>query len=301
MFAYMLANFGRTMRDSIYNPDFYELLDERTVWQSIGYFFMLGAVVGFVISFVSAVEYTPIFKSFVERHAIVSYWPPNLTVEIRNGVASSTLSTSPTSTEPIALAMPASMQHLDGPGNLLVIDTSTSTSSATALATKNTLAVLTRRTIILSYGGLLAPPDSGETIPLAGMPDATINRATLAQINGWLADHTASLMVFYFAGIYIRFLILLILYFAYFFLFTPIAFLIARFFGHDHVSYRDAYIASLHAFTLPLIAGSALSAAGLDIPFWLWGATFSAMILFINWRPQFVLADDSEENGDENH
>jgi hypothetical protein len=291
----MFENFVYQFRDSIYNPDFYETLDKRSIAQSVGYFALLVALVGFVTAALLTISLIPRYQDFVDRGTILTYLPTEGALTIREGLASSTLS------EPFPIAMPQTWKSAEGPANLIVIDTKVETADLALPAARDAFAVLTQRALILSGGGIDMPPSPGQSVSLETAPEVTLDRASIERINEWLALHPARVAIFFFLGVYIKFFLGALLYLIYFILMAPFAFIIARYFQHDHVNYHDAYIASIHSFTLPIVASGIFLVIGLAIPFWLWGTVFSAVILYMNWRPMGIEEgnDDSEDGIDE--
>jgi len=85
-----MRHFLRTFQDSLSSKKFYASLPEKSFSSSVGYYFTLIFVVAIIFAAVISWNVLPVVNSFAENigPTIIQYYPENLEVSIKDGVAS---------------------------------------------------------------------------------------------------------------------------------------------------------------------------------------------------------------------
>src|SRR6185369_13916449 len=114
------------IKSSICDPAYYKELNEKTIGYSFKYFFSLIFLLSLLSTIIFSVIYVPKAKSFLDSLGpkMISYYPAELEIKIKNGVATSNV------TEPYMIKIPDELKKTPTSGNdssnyenLLVVDT----------------------------------------------------------------------------------------------------------------------------------------------------------------------------------
>jgi hypothetical protein len=152
-----MKQFFETIKDSIWNPNFYAVMDSRTTRETLNYFLSLLFLTTFIAVAVISVFAVPAGLSFLNQSAnfAATKYPANLKVILSNGTASTTpagahvLSLPPeffSSEEKAQLAA-------QGVNNLLVINTQTGFENLKQFEDAKTLVLLTADSLVAEKDG----------------------------------------------------------------------------------------------------------------------------------------------------
>lgn len=238
-------NLWRTIRASIYSPEFYRSLPGRKLSFSLKYYYVLGVALAIVFSAVTSFRALPLLAQFLDQagQTLVAHFPEELAITIQDGEASTNVE------EPYVLPLPDTLKTeterngKQAPANLLVIDTA-SQASVESWTAHDTFILITKRNIV-------AGDERGGRVQiewLSDMPNVVIDRTFVQSLRGdlqavgkWLSP----LVVF---GTWFAFLVVWTLTLIYLVFGGVLAWLIARA-RKMPVSYGAAYRMALHAWT----------------------------------------------------
>jgi len=250
--------FIQTVRDSIYNPSFYQTLNERTVGKSIRYFLLLS----FVLALLSTVAIVPDIFAFLSPKTvdeIVQTYPSDLEIRIKEGKVSTNQQ------EPYVL--PGGFD--DDKANLLVIDTKTPLES-TQFAEYSTHVLLKQDFAIV------ADDQGGRLIPLDAVKDFALSRAIIAswaeKFYPYLMPMAIGASLVLWLGLWIANLFT----FIYLLLAALLVMLLGRMMKQK-LSYKESYRVALYAVTLPLIIATLLGMFSIGMPF----LTYTLLLLVV--------------------
>lgn len=230
-------NFLNKVKSSIYSPEFYLSIRKKTTGEAFKYFLGLAAILALIQAFISIPIAFSIQKELPGLSSkLVSYYPEQLVVKVKNGKASTNVK------EPYYIKMPESG---GGYANLLVIDTKTGYSaeqfgkySAAAWLTKDTL-------FVKGENGLRA-------LELTKIQDLTINKTFVSNIVSKVSPFFKLIFPLMFILVFLA-LILFFIFRLVQLLFIAIGiYLVGRALNLGF-SYKESYKIGLFAITLPLI------------------------------------------------
>jgi hypothetical protein len=251
-------NFFKKVGSSIYSPVFYRELLDKPLKSSIRYFFTLILLLSLVFTAVISVTLIPNLHSFFSSLGtkVVAYYPEELQVTIKDGVASTNV------IEPYFLQIPEELKDSNGvsedsfrPENLLVIDTQHDF-NLTRFTDQSTFALLTEDSLIYK-------DENGKVTiqSLKEIPDVVITKDAVSR---WMTSLTPFLkvlplllpIVFFVVGFVVSTFKLI-----YFFVAALLVWLVASI-KKVKITYKKAYQITIHAFTLPLLLDVVLKIFG---------------------------------------
>lgn len=250
--------FIQTVRDSVYNPSFYQALSERTVGKSIRYFLLLS----FVLALLSTIAIVPDIFAFLSPKTvdeIVQTYPSDLEIRIKDGKVSTNQQ------EPYILPGGFDEDH----ANLLVIDTKTPLES-TQFAEYSTHVLLKQDFAIV------ADDQGGRLMPLDAVKDFTLSRAIIAswaeKFYPYLMPIAIGASLVLWLGLWIANLFTLI-----YLLFAALLVMLLGRVTKQKLSYKESYRVALYAVTLPLIVATLLGMFSIVMPF----LTYTLLLLVV--------------------
>ncbi len=273
-------NFLKKVKSSIYDPEFYSSLANKSLGSSIKYFFGLILVVSLISVLVMSIVFVPKVKDFVVSfgNEVVSNYPQNLEVKIDGGVVSTNVA------EPYFVKIPDSIKgdvqnsELAGYENLVVIDTK-SDFNLDRFDSYKTMSLLTKDLFVYR-------DDRGKiTIQqLEGLTNIKINQSVVEywvnKIKPFVNALPYVLPVLGFIALFI-FHIFKLLY-----LLIPalIIYFISKLRKMD-LTYKKSYQVALHAMTLPLLVHVLLPFIGVSSVAFLFTAIL-VIVFLVNQRKQ---------------
>jgi len=237
--------FLETIKNSIYNPEFYHELKEKRTRSSFGYFFKLTILLSFASTIFFSVVLMPPLSRFLSTENLsnlVNLFPEDLTVTIKNEQVS-IAGTEPRYIE-FNAPLPAGKKHF------LVIDTKTPV----------TLDNFKRQESVMwiAKNSFVVENKTKTTIQtLKGIPDLTINRAT---INAQLVKMQPLIKLLPLILICAIFIVMVASYaikLVYLLIFALLVMLIATT-RRIHFTYDESYRYAIHLITLPLLIDTCL-------------------------------------------
>jgi len=193
-------SFFKTIKDSIYNPEFYSANANVSAKKAFGYFFKLILISALILTIIYGIIYIPkvaFFLSPSNVESMIKMYPQDLAVTIKDGHASTNVK------EPYIVAFPALPKSSASvasaqPKNLVVIDT-VDDFSMDAFAKADTAIMLTK-----DY--LISRRDSTGQISvqkLQSMPNVVIDRAKISDWAGKIQPYLFIFIPLMMIGMYI--------------------------------------------------------------------------------------------------
>ncbi|MCX6716780.1 MAG: DUF1189 family protein [Candidatus Taylorbacteria bacterium] len=177
-----MKNFIKIIGNSVWSRDFYKKIDEKTNKNSFAYFFKWILVLAIVGTASFSVWILPeLVKGFnMISERVATDFPAGLIIQIKGGVASSTpekfVFKTPADILKIQETQDLSAKNIQKiPGNIIVIDTSSSTKNITAFGSLDTFAYLTKESLIT------AGNNSYSVMSLSQFGDMTITKTTVTE------------------------------------------------------------------------------------------------------------------------
>ncbi len=178
-------NFLETIKNSFYNPTFYQQEKDSSFRKPFWYFVKISLVAAFIITILFSIAFVPTVSSVFSPatvQKITTSFPETLTVTLKDGRASSNIK------GPYAIPVPAGTgvssqgsgsSRLPAHKNMIVIDTET------PFMFDNFKKYDTH--VLLTADYIVGEKDNGQVTvqALKGVPDLTINRA---QITSWTSS-----------------------------------------------------------------------------------------------------------------
>lgn len=256
----LLANSGNivfmsffvTALNTLYKPEFYEGLKEKTLKNTIGYFAKLTFFFALFGALLAAVFVSPIVSKIIAdlEDEITTYYPADLEIKIEKGVA-----TSNAKTEPLFFPIKENWKKIASgnisntssgfktPENIFVLNTRALNDVTTeSFKNMNTYSLLTSRHFI-SY-------DTNHNIvfkELSALGDTKISKDTFAKLFALARFIPLILPVFYFTTIYISVFSLLL-----FMIFVSFVFLLTQGLLKNPISFKDSYKTCVFASSVPI-------------------------------------------------
>jgi hypothetical protein len=249
----------QTIKDSIYNPQFYQVLLATPVRSSIKFYFKLAAILSLITAILSIPALLVLAKAETYQK-IVNTFPQELAVTVANGKASTNV------TEPYYIKNTTG----EGPENIIVLDTKTDFSVGQFDQYKSAA--------ILKSDSLAVRDESGKVqlIPLNNMGSFTVDRAMVQtwanKVQSWAKFIIPFLLVCIMVGLMIVHSFRLV----YLFIAALVVWLIATLFKKK-ITYMKAYQIGLHAMVLPMLIQVLLSPFHWYFPLF----TFSLVVFII--------------------
>lgn len=240
----MIKRFFKTLQNSLYSPEFYKKQLDEPIGPAFRFYFIFILL----LSIVQILLTLPVFfnvQADLKQTAnqVVSSYPKDLDVTIKNGVVSTTAQ------EPYVIALPPSQASAKQPKNALVIDTKTPYSS-TQFDAYNTLSWVTKDTMYYEDG-----QGQIKSVDLHQISNLHVNKPILTSI--W--QKTQPYMVWVAPGLalllFIGFLLGGVLRLGYLLLLAAIIILFGKI-AKKQLRFKQSYTILLYAVTLPLIVTS---------------------------------------------
>lgn len=255
----LIKNFWGDLKGSFFNKGFYKSVPTRPFSKGMKFIVFLTListlVVGAVISYVGVTA----LKGISLENIAAQYYPPQLVVTIKKGIASSNVP------EPFVIPVPQEMKtrsknvhtnvNVEEYTNILVIDTRRTSSeiSLGELEKYDSFAVLTK-------DALIARDDGAKVIPLKGIDELVISKENVATWATKLENFLWGAIPFLIVGGFILGTIFSFLwYLAAFLLLAFIPMLISRISGviSQKLTYAQSYKVSMYAIA-PVVVVSSL-------------------------------------------
>jgi hypothetical protein len=253
---------------------------------SFGYYVLFSLFLAIVSTIVVSLAFIPKFAPGLKKISseLITYYPEELTIQIKNGVATTNVK------EPYAIKLPGdftktpqnySSVNEPAPENLVVIDTSKKTSDVSLGALKEA------KTVIFVVGdGLIAAkrPTELQVIPFKDTPDVTINRAFLTNLGEKIRPYLKFIIP---VLVFFIFLVSFLAQFGrlvYLLIAALLIWIVVRLLKIK-TDYGRAFQIALHAVTLPAIISLVVVFSGLHI--FIFGFTILLLlVVVINLMPR---------------
>lgn len=276
-----IARFWNDVKSSFYNPTFYAHLKNRTVGSGIKNILFLNVLLGVVFTTTIILFAIPAFKEFEKKNYAETYYPQELTITIKDGVASSTVS------EPYFIKSNAEFKidnnHIQ---NYLVVNTQKDLSLNT-IASYKSLFVLTRESLIVQES-----ETQTRTYSLASVKDLVISKE---KVTAWQNEFLFKLKQ-YAVPIALVFLIMFVVGVSLYWLcvmlvwaFVPI--LVAKL-QKKKLTYKESYVIGLYAVFPVIVVSAVLMIFGVGFG-GLTSLLLFALILVINIGKETTELEDS--------
>lgn len=233
-------NFYQRIKNSIYSPEFYSQISQKSWKNAFGYFFIL---ILLLTALQSLFLLKPIFIDLPNQisgsvKSTIGNYPSELEVKIENGKVSSNAK------EPFYILIP------DTKDNLIVIDTQTPY-SAQKFSEYNTIAWVGRDTLF--YQG--STKNEVRTMDMSKIGNITISRKFVSdmadKISPWIRWVGPIVFIFTLLGLYLSLTFKLI----YLLLLAFLIMFVAKI-SNNKLTYSQSYKTGLYALTLGLIVDS---------------------------------------------
>lgn len=228
------------LRDSVYNPAFYQGLLSKPFSSSLKYFFSLVILLSFILTLVFSLRVMPQLGSLLNDLGpkLISYYPEDLVVTVDEGEISIN------QPEPYAIPVPDELTgELSAATNLVVIDTTDS--FALDLSNPyNTYLLITKNDAVFfdETGGIRVES-------LDNLPDAVIDRQHIASVWQGIAPYLRFALPIIVVGIFLALIIAGSMGLVYLLFGALLIWAITKFKGMN-IGYKKSYQIGLHALTL---------------------------------------------------
>ena len=267
--------FFRDTVKSIFNPLYYQQLQEKPLSYSLKYFLKLSLLLAFIISVVLTVQFIPMVGIFINEtnSKLPKIFPVDLMITLKGGTVSTNAQ------EPVLFRIPPEDQKIPTNNtqeleNFIVIDTVTPFSIEKMYAYK-TAAWITRDSVVITQEG----KGKTEIQSLKKFPDFTISYATIAQ----LLPYIKFLIPLAFIGLFIVFTLIMLSSLVYMVLGALLVMLAAKA-RKISLTYKKAYQIGVHAMTPAVIIVKTLPwiFPGITWSFTLFFTLLTLLIVVIN-------------------
>lgn len=245
-----------TLRNSIYNPGFYQGVSEAPLSTAARYYVQWSLILAAVLAIVLGIFVGTAGSTFIKKYApgiVSNYYPKELTIHIEKGEASANV-TSPYFVPVRSLS--GATTTLGTVQNLLVIDTTHSFDPKT-FDTYKTYALLTKTDLVTT--------DNNGQITIQSLrraPTVTISQELLLSWVEQIRAHLPAIIIAGTVAMFVVFLVGYLLYFAVLLLFALVPLLVA-WIKKTPLSYSGAYKMSLYAIVPALVLKTILNMFGL--------------------------------------
>jgi hypothetical protein len=265
-----MKSFLNSIKDSIYNPEFYRTVTIRPLSDVFKYYFKLVVLVALLITVVGSLFLLPAIINFVQSAGMVISrdYPKDLVITLKDGIASTNLTTEPhfPKVPPEFVGMKINDKPVD---HLIVIDTRSPVDTSTFLG-YNSYAMLGKDSVAVRK-------DDGQVSiqSLNNMSDMVLDHNMVADFISRLPTlvriFAPGLVILSFIVSSISYLFVLV----YLLIIALFVWGVARLKGFTY-NYKDSYKTAIYATTLPIILNFVLLAFGITIP-WL----FTLVVLLV--------------------
>lgn len=271
--------FIETVRDSIYSPQFYKEILQRSFGKALGYFLLLVLLLTLLQTIFSAPFLLTTFQAEVQKmiETGVNKYPADLTVTIKKGQVSTNVQ------EPYFLAVPEDDNNdrkMEDINNLIVIDTKTPF-SISQFDQYKTAAWVTKDSVFYRSG---ANNSEVKVFALNQIDDLTINKEQVQmwaeKITPWVRYLGPTLLVLAFIGLYVIYMFRL----SYLLFLSLVVWVLSKMFK-SNITFGQAYKMNLYAVTLALLVELAVDRTTLwtgfhGFPFMF--TIITLVVLFVN-------------------
>lgn len=256
-----MKQFFATVGKSVYSPQFYRELVNRSLGSSFKYFFTLILLCALITTVYVSWSVLPGVYSFLNNAESLArqYYPADVEVKIENRIATSNVA------EPYLIKFPEELgEHSSDENraeNLLIIYTAAESIDIKEFRDYDTFALLTSDSLVVR-------DDRGaiRVLPL-DVPDMTINQENIANFVGGISRYSVliatGLVLIIILGTFIGYVFILV----FVLLIALLIWLYAAKFRKWPVGYKKSYQIGLHAITLALLADLAMKPIGFHFPF----------------------------------
>lgn len=232
------------IKNSLYNPDYYQELIEKPFSHSIKYYCALTLVLGIIVTMVGSALIVPAFNTVVwgVKEVALSVYPDDLKISVEGGLVKTNVQ------EPFVIAIPEKYRaEAGGKKNLLVIDTSTTTSPE-KLKSYETVALLAKDSIIYESG---TAGQSGSQ-SFATSSNFKLDKAGISQFFNAIEPYYKFFTPILVLGLFMLVVLIMVGTMLYLLLVALLVWILAALNKWD-ISYLKAYQMSLHFATLGFV------------------------------------------------
>jgi hypothetical protein len=285
-----LKNFLQKIKDTAYNPSFYQQIPHEPIERGIWFLFLINVLSILIISITLLIVAMPTLATFSMSDYIEGQYPDELTITIKEGIVGANVD--------VPYYIPLDSDEESDPANLLVIDTTEGLTFET-ISSYDTVAVLTRDSLVVSKS-------EGETriFSLEEIGDFTFDK-NLAMSWGETAMTWVYILMVPFALLLIGIVVCFTLgwHLLVCFLYALVPFFAAKLFKKK-LTYIGGYKVSLYALVPAILLSTVLSLFGeFTIPFMTLGIiTLVTIINLRGWTDDMTpsIPVESSENGTQN-
>jgi hypothetical protein len=270
--------FFRTIRDSIYSPEFYRELFKKPLRASFKYFLILALFASFAQAIPAAYRFVPKIQNVVSvaGEKMLAQYPDELVITVAGGQVSTNVE------EPYFIPAPDDMSATYK--NLVVIDTKQPFSDE-KFKQYETFALVTKDSIAFS-----GREREVRIERLDQVPDMTIAKGDVASLAGRVAPLARVLGPLLTVLMFLGLLMASILVLFYLVIAALLVWAVAKIKGVK-AGYKDAYKIALHAVTLPFLASTFASMLGITINIPFLTTILIAVVAWINLFPEQVSSE----------
>ncbi len=234
--------FFQRIKDSIYNPQFYQTVPTSSFGKALGYILLYTLI----LAFISTINTYPSIKDVQYNapqwvNSAVNYYPQELQVDIQNGQVTTNVQ------EPYFIPLPGRSKEATDSEKLLVIDTKTPFSS-TQMHNYNTLAWLTKDSLFYMNDRKAKI----EAFDLHEVSNLTINKNLIQEITSHLQPYYHYITPVLTIGAFLFFWSVYQGYLFYLLIVASLIWLLSRVCNWG-LDYGGSYKVGMYALTLPLL------------------------------------------------
>ncbi|MCC7004886.1 DUF1189 family protein [Candidatus Nomurabacteria bacterium] len=240
-------NIFQKIKASIYGPEFYRNLAGKPTSETIKYFFkflLLVTIIGTIVISITAITFVSLLSSDDFVNKVISYFPAELTLNIKDGQISTNVK------EPYKIVTPEKFASKEDSkkANLAVIDTKVDAVSFNSFEAYDTTFLITKNSLIYIKDGALS---IAPVAKYAG-PELNINRDFISSFIKDKLPIIRTLVWFIPIPLYIVLFIKSVFYLIEFFLWALVVWLVLKIMKVSN-GYMHAYRVMIQAATLPII------------------------------------------------
>lgn len=265
-------NLLNKIKNSFYNPEFYNGIKEQRLGQSLKYFFSLVAVLSVIIAFVLGIELSPVFSAENLRR-LTDFYPKELSIQIKGGDISTNVD-EPYMIKEITEGVPLDKNSFE---NLIVIDTKNNF-SIESFKGYNTRVLIGKNFVVTTKRA-----GQFEFNDVSKLPDFSLSQDRIL--------HWAELIGKYHWGISLLLFVCIFISFFWFFSFALLGMLVTAFvvfllakLKKIQLSYRNSYQIAIYAFSIPLILETVFILSGMRAPFPFFFGVIAVAISLANFK-----------------
>ena len=262
--------FLNDIKNSFYNPSFFNGLKDRTVGSSVGYFYRLTLSLSFVGAFIFGTMFSPLYST-ESLKKIVSYYPAELVLAIKGGVISTNVA------EPYIIKATGPLANQDKFTNLAIIDTK-NPFTRDLFKHYDTNVWIGKDFVVTAKN-----QSQFELTDMSRTPDLTFSQEKLF---GWaetIGSHHLAISLILFFFLLLAFILFFSTHLILFFITALFVLLIAKL-KKIELPYKKCYQTVIHAATFPLVLETALILSGVGAPFPFFYSLILLVIVYVNLK-----------------